>query len=422
MSQEEVQSNPLASVSLKFIGTKTDPALLRAHLYKLSRARTVGELHEKIGAALNRLTSLDAFRSCRTTILPDRGLNTAVIEFDIKDSRWWECSLGFTTDNEGGRSIVNGIFRNLRGRAEQTRVATEYKHNTGTWGYELTHADKLFNPKHYQVSYSLKKSGEEIDQNVIENSYGGSVALETFDGAHKLVLARKVRTNQIAAEFASLELLRQELATTAKNSLTYTYTTDSRDNSTQPKAGYIATLTNELALGSDVRFHKVEGRVSQYYELFRDIPLQLSGQLGFFMPWGFTKTQINDRFRGRYIKGFRSVGDRFPSADPAQQGKYLVEGDDLGKLSQLQLEAKLHFYNLPFLQRAGLTPFIYGNMIVIDPLYTKSADHFKQQMRGSAGFGLGWNMAFGRIEFSYASRVFTKPGDVSAEFQILFAQ
>mmetsp|Transcript_33877 Transcript_33877/g.59037 ORF Transcript_33877/g.59037 Transcript_33877/m.59037 type:complete len:423 (-) Transcript_33877:4-1272(-) len=422
MSQEEVQSNPLASVSITFEGTKTNHALLRTHLHKLTRARTVGELHERCTRALNKLTALDAFKSCKTTILPGTEINTAIVEFEIKDLRWWELSLGFNTDNEGGRSIVSGILRNLRNRAEQTRVSTEYKHNTGTYGYEFTHIDKLFDPKHFQLVYSLKKSSEEVDQNVIENAYGGSISLETYDGAHKLSIGRKVRTNLIAAEYASMELLRQELPTSAKNSLTHTYTVDRRDSSDYTRSGYLASLTNEIALGNTTRFHKVEAKGTRYFELLKDSPLQLSGSLGFFMPWNFTKSHINDRFRGRYIKGFRSVGDRFPPADPSQHGKYLVEGDDLGKLSQLQLEAKLHFYNLPFLEKISLTPFVYSNLIVIDPLHTKSAEHFKQQTRGSVGFGLGWNMAFGRIDFSYASKVYSKAGDVSAEFQVLFAQ
>jgi outer membrane protein assembly factor BamA len=421
MSQEEVRSNPLGSIGLRFSGTKTHSALLRAHLSQLTHARTVGDLHDRLAAALNKLTRLDAFKTTATTIYPGSGVNTAVVHFDIKDLRWWEMSLGFNTDNEGGRSVVSGIVRNVLGRAEQTRVQTEFKHNTGTWGYELSHVDKLFSPKHYSVSYSAKKASDELDQNVIENSYGGSVSLETFDGVHRVTLGRKVRTNAIAVEYASLALLREELATTAKNSLTHTYTLDTRDNSEQPTTGRQTTVTNEVALGHDASFHKVEGRVSQYFPLFPDIPLQVSGYLGFFTPWAFTKTNINDRFRGRYLKGFRSVGDRVPPANPEQVGKYLVEGDDLGKLSQMSLEAKLHFYNMPFLQRAGLIPFIYGNLIVVDPLHTKSAAHFQQQTRGSLGFGLGWNMAFGRIEFTYASRVFSKPGDVPAEFQILFA-
>jgi outer membrane protein assembly factor BamA len=417
----EEESTPLTSISLNFEGTKTSSALLTAYLHKLTRARTVGDLHQKLAGALAKLSHLDAFETSSAMILPGQQLNSAVVQFDLKDSRWWDLRLGVDASNEGGRSIVSGIVRNLRGRADQTQAAVEYKHNTGTWGYELSHTDKLFRPEHYSASFSVKKATEELDQNVLEDSFGGAVSFKTLDGVHGLTLGRTIRTNLIATEFASIELLRNELPATAKNSLTHTYKLDTRDNDEQPRAGYLATVTNEVAVGNDACFHKVEGRVSEYFELLPDITLQLSGILGFFLPWTFHKTKINDRFRGRYLKGFRSVGDRFPSVDAGQYGKYLVEGDDLGKMSQLSAEAKVHFYNTPILHAAGLTPFLYSNLIIVDPLHTKSASHFQKQARGSLGFGLGWNTAFGRVEFSYATRVFSKPGDVAAELQVLFA-
>jgi hypothetical protein len=125
---------------------------------------------------------------------------------------------------------------------------------------------------------------------------------------------------------------------------------------------------------------------------------------------------MTDRYRGRYVRGFTCVGDREPPADEKQRGVYNIEGDDLGKNSQLQLEAKLHFYNAPVLNTLNIFPFIYGNAIVIDP-----AKRDLKEVRGSFGFGLGWALNVGRIELCYATRVYGKPGDVPAELQLLFS-
>ena len=66
----------------------------------------------------------------------------------------------------------------------------------------------------------------------------------------------------------------------------------------------------------------------------------------------------------------------------------------------------------------GISPFVYGNLICLEP--SLKVDEVKEKVRGSVGFGLGWNSSFGRLEFSFASKVWTRPGDISAEFQILF--
>ena len=64
----------------------------------------------------------------------------------------------------------------------------------------------------------------------------------------------------------------------------------------------------------------------------------------------------------------------------------------------------------------NLFPFIYGNYMLIDPM-----KRCIMESRGSVGFGLGWALAVGRIELTYSTRVWAKPGDVPAEFQLLFS-
>lgn len=84
------------------------------------------------------------------------------------------------------------------------------------------------------------------------------------------------------------------------------------------------------------------------------------------------------------------------------------------------MEAKLHFYQTPYLTYAGMTPFVYASLYTVNPASLASAQLI-QATRGAVGFGLGWNTIFGRVEFAYASKVWSKPGDVPAEFSVLFS-
>lgn len=269
--------------------------------------------------------------------------------------------------------------------------------------------------------YSVRKFSEELDQNITEHGYGGNIVLKSFNGKHKFEIGRYVRTNKIAVEYASIKLLKEELPVSVKNYLTHTYTRDSRDDPQETRSGSLLTLSNEFAVGADTRFHKIDLKYHQYFPILSHLSLQTSFGIGAFLPWINTKTHVNDRYRSRYTKGFRAVGTREQPADANIRGRFAIEGDELGKLSALNMEVKLHFYQTPIISGVGLVPYIYANMICEEPhKFTSARQYISENARGSVGIGLGWIGAFGRVEFSYASHVWKRPGDVSAEFQVLF--
>ncbi|CAG9331805.1 unnamed protein product [Blepharisma stoltei] len=413
--------NPIVSVELDFRNTSTNPELLKRYVRPLTKSRSVEELHAKIKETVYKLNALDMYRSCDAIVLPGKTIDAALVQFVLKDKRWWNLSFGANADSEGGKSVLSAHLRNLRGKADLTNINLEYKLNTGTWGYEVFHHDKLYMPGKWEMMYSVKKYSDELDQNVKENAYGGSFAIKSANGKHKLEAGRFIRTNDVAVEYASLKLLKEELPVSVKNYISHTYTRDLRDDTSEPRTGSLTSITNEFALGGDVNFHKVDLKFNHYFPILSNVVFQSTFGLGAFIPWKNTTTKINDRYRSRYIKGFQAIGTREQPADPTMRGKFAVEGDDLGKLSVLNLETKLHFYNTPVISGVGLVPYLYANMICEEPhKVTNLKTYFREKARGSVGIGLGWVGAFGRIEFSYATHVWKKPGDVSAEFQVLF--
>lgn len=418
---QTAQEARLVDVSLAASGSRTQPGLLERFLAPLAATGSVGELQERLLESLQKLNDLSSFKRCDMEVHPGQKPDSAVVKLNFEPLRWWGLSMGVDANNEGARTTTTALFRNLRGRCDETRLSFEYKPTTSRTGVEISHLDRLFVPGTWQGVYALRNYNDEVDVNLVETGYEGSFTLKSLDGTHQFCIGRAVRTSLIAWERASLELLKGEMPVNARNRLSYTFNLDGRNDKLAPTKGHFLSLTNELAYGADTRYHKVEIRGKQYFPVSSRIALEFSGFLGMILPWESSKHHVTDRYRGLYMKGFRSVGPRTPSANPSLAGKYHLDGDDLGQSSQLSLESKLLFYATPILHSVGLVPFIYANAIGINPrAMTRPVDYVRTQMRTSVGFGLGWSMALGRIEFSYASKVWSKPGDYPAEFQVLF--
>jgi outer membrane protein assembly factor BamA len=420
---DEIRYDPLESIDYEFLGTSTDRKLLNLYARNLKKARSIGELHTKILKVVHRLKSLEAFKTCDITVSPGAKIDSALVSFSLKDEKWWNMSLGLTANNEGGKTEASASFRNLRRKADRTLFKMEYKPNTKTYGYQLVHNDKFFVLGKWEAIYSFKHGTEELDVNLRENNYAGVFACSPIGGKHKLEIGRTVRTNSIRVENSSLKLINQGLPVNAKNFIAYTLNRDTRDNPQFAQSGSNATITNEFAYGADNKFHKIDLKYSKYFGLTPSIVLQTSLSFGMFFPWKFTKVSINDKYRNRYVKGFNTLGTRKISDNPLVASGYLIPGDNLGKLSNLILESKIHFNNTPGIENSGLVPFVYGSLICEDPgKFSSLKSYFRDYIRASAGFGIGWNGSFGRIEFIYNTKVLSKPGDITSEFQIHFGE
>lgn len=418
---EEVKahaSNPIYAVDLKISNTCVQHKYIEAFVKHLLQVRTVEDLHQGLVRAMQGFHTLGVFRSSNIAIMPGPFEDTASVEIALVDSPSWDTRLAFSDDFEGGSTEFTWFLRNLRKKADLTSLRLQYRHNTGSKGYAIDHIDQMFRPGKLLANWSFMKTTRELDQNVLEHISGAEFGIQSFDHSHKLDFGRHVRQNLIAVQYASLALL-EELPVSSKNFVAYSYNASSIDNEDEPTQGYSFQLRNEFALGETI-FHKCELKASYFRSLIDYITLETSVNAGWILPWSFTKVHTNDRFRCRYIKGFTSAGERVASPEPKLAGKFQVPGDDLGSNGYACMETKLHLYETPFLVYAGITPFLYANLILVNPTL-QSAEQLRATMRGSVGFGATWNLLFGKVEFAYASKVWSKPGDVPAEFSVRYS-
>jgi len=410
----EFAQHPIREIGMEFSCTQTSSNALKDYLKFLTKSRTVGELSKNINESIRRLEQLENFRSCDVKVLPGYYPDSALVSFVLKDLRWCGLSFGTSGGSEGAKINVSGVLRNLLCKADQTKFQVEYKYNTGTLEYNFLHENKLFKPGKLETALNLRSLTEEIDQNLFLNSYKGSFALKTNDKKHTLEVGKYFRFSNIAVENASETLLKEGLLPTTKNYLCHNFYLDTTDGSDEPREGFKFNALNELAYSEDSRFHKFDLVLQKYLSLAENITFQGTCKLGVIIPWEFTKLTLVDKYRARNQRGFISLGSRQPSLDPASRNKFLAEGDDLGKNSQLGLEAKLLFY------KGALRPFIFGSLNCLGLENSESPiDYLKNHARGALGFGLRFSTFMGVIEFTYSAKVWSKPGDVTDEFQIL---
>lgn len=410
---------PLASVSLEFLNTKTNPQLLYKLLQSVRKAPSIKELQHRLVQAAYTLRALDIYEKCEIDIYPGISLDTAIASFDFKEYSMLGWDLGLFPDSRGVKAALGFKLRNLTGRADRTRFGVNYMLNSHSVLYELEHHDQLLSPGKLESLLKLEKGVRELDSHVMEDKYGGAVYLISADKAHTLGVGRYIRTNMITPEYASQALL-NEIPVSSLNFLSYLYRYDTTDHPLYPKQGDLLLLKNQVAYG-DARYHKLDLGYSHYFALTSKLIFESSLSFGMFTPFEMAKTFFNDRYRTDNIKGFRSIGAREPPCQAYASENPNFIGDEMGKLSLLQLEAKLHFYNLPLFSKLGLVPFVYGNLVLPDPLKMKfSYDNAVNEARGSYGVGLGYNSTRGRIEISYNTRTFSKPGDLVGEIQVTY--
>jgi len=419
---EDYATEPLSKVELEFSSTKVSHSVLSQYLKLLCKSRTVEELHNNIADSAVFLNALDTFSSCFVEVLPGSIPDSAKVSFDLQDSKRWGVGFGTNSNSEGGSFSMSASLKNLRGKADLSITEVEYSPRSKTFGYSINHYDRMFVPLKWESLYTFQNSHKKLTQNVAENLWGGSLAFVSSDGVNSIKLGSFSRTNKIAVEHASLELLKEIFPVSTKNFVSYKYTYDTVEDEEEPRAGHTLEILNELAFSKDTQFHRLEVAGRKFYSLTENLVLKGSCNLGVIVPWAFTSSHINDRYIGKYKKGFSSYGGRAPPADQNLRGKFQPEGDDLGKMSELNFEGKLQFYNTPLLSAIGVVPFIYGNLLCAEPHKCSSPkSYLKDYGRGSIGFGLDWKTSLGTVEFSYSAKTFKKPQDVSAEFQVIFS-
>jgi outer membrane protein assembly factor BamA len=413
-------NSSLDHVKLSFSKMHTDSRLLRKLLRDLRKSPNIDSLHKNIIQAAKTLAKLDTFKLCNVKVKPGNLENTANVKFKLTEMQTWYLRGGINSDNRGKRASLSLHMRNLRQKCDGTVLTLAYLYNTKSIGFEFQHYDRLLIPGKFEGMVKVRKWNEFLDHNFLEDLYGGSVILMTPGKVHTLYTGIYTRTPIISVQNASRALL-SELSVNNIRHLGYIYRKDKTDHPTKPTSGLLFSIKNEIACG-DSQYHKLETSLSRYFVLKPSTIFQASAAFSAIMPWSFTSTYFSDRYRLNDLKGFISLGAREPAIKPEFQ-ENVISGDNIGRDSYLLLEGKIHFYDVPVLKKFGLIPFVYGNLVVPDPLRIRNLQGYvRDNYRAATGVGIGYNFTQGRVELSYTAQAIKRAEDYVAEIQFLMTE
>jgi len=405
----------LTQVDLKTRNSNLHAPVLTQLLSPVSAARSVGELHKRILASMESLNRLKLYQRLEVKMLPGSRVDTALIEYDFQCLKWWDWGLRMGGSREGGCVLPSMLLRNIRGGAEQTSATLEFKPNTMTWGLRLDHVSPAILPTSWALALNYHIKQKQLDLNLHVLEKGEAVTFTSHDGSNAVIVGREVRTNCPYIDRASMQLLQSAILTSEKYYIAHEWRTSSLDEG--ETQGHYLRIRNELAVGSSTQAHTLDLTCTQFFQVHDNgLILELTGWWRWMPGWTFTKVHYNDRLRATYIKGFRSIGERNPPADGSLEAHFNAPGDSVGSTNVITAEAKLHFRKNPLLHLLGLSPFLYGNIVGAG----LDVGRAKQGIRWSAGMGVDWKTRFGRVELTYAAKVFTRQGDLPAEFQVLY--
>jgi len=386
--------NRLNKVDLEFSKTSVSYEVLEKCLKPVRYSRTVEELDSNLTRCMEKLKTLEAFKSCTVEVLPGEAFNSALVDFRFKDLEFWDLRANTAYGLQGGSLGVLLLMRNIRKKADVTSLMLTLRHNPTLWGLSLQHHEKILGPLEGLFSFGVGHC--ELDQNLKESSLSELVVLKHKNSNNTFEFGRKFRSNKLKTNYSSSELIQEALLETAKNYLKHTFWWGP------------VSFSNEFAISSDVRFHKTELQVRKLSELWENVVLESRLDAGLVVPWNFSKLTVNDKYFYNNQKGFKSIGSRVPSEENLK-GSYGLDGDNLGSNYFCTLESKVYLYKNATLNALGLVPFAYGNLIL------------RERLRGSLGFGIAYSSRFGKVELVYSAKVWKQPGDLSAEFQVLFS-
>lgn len=401
--------DPLSNINIQIHSTSTSAALLKRLLSFILHSPTVQQFHGNLIDSAYTLDSLHMYSKCDIEVVAGETLNSATVNYKLNDLKWWDIKFDLDHDSEGIKLVSRALLRNLREQADISAFNLEYKYNTGTFGYKFTHLNQLSVPGKLKSYFTLEKYSKELDLNLSEQGYGGNIGIRSFDDLHTFEVGRYIRTYSLDTVNASKKLIETTLPVSSRNYISHVLSLDKRDGEVSPRSGWMLNIMNELS-GLDSLYYRIAGQFTYFYPFTESLVFEPSFLGGAILAWPGLSPKPADLHRIRFIKGFNAIGNREP---PVQLHPKLPNpGDDLGSKFFLKIEGKLHLHDTPILQRIGMVPFLYVNSVYLP------ASTFYSSLRGSLGFGVGWNLAIGRLEFSYASKVWKQPGDFSVDFLV----
>lgn len=397
-------ANPLNSIHLTF-SSSLNHEILEEYLKFLKKSKNIEQLHDNLKLASKKLSILDSFTDCKVEVYPGVQANTAEVRFIMteKDFSIYQFEADMDPTRVSCRYLLRGLMKKPSLSEFKLGIVPYLNDFDGSFSY----MDRISLVKDLNHGFKVGKNVRMLDLSAHQTVYFGEVFLKTWNDKHALSAGYHLRSNRIATKTLSLDLIKNCILPTDKYFIAYNY-----HNPAFLNYPLSVKLRTEIAK-SQTSFTKTHLSIAYKYNFFSDYFWVNKAKLGFLHTFNNKKPCINDAFRYHNVKGFKYLGARQHGRDSNPE----VAVDNLGTQKKLYFETMALKNSFPLFTRLKLTPYVYGSSA-----YVLEKPSWRDNIRCAVGFGMKWQLPFGSLDFSYASRVWRQPGDIPAEFQVFFTR
>lgn len=370
----------------------------------------------KLRRSQRRIRNLGFFKGVEVTNVEGSAEDRTVIKVEVEEQPTGEISFGVGFSSLDGPLADVGIReRNLLGRGQDLRF--RFSGAASRQEFDLGFTEPYFLDRRLSAGVDLFRITRDLqdDSSYDEERTGAGIRFG-YDLGEDLSQSvgyqiKKTEISNVDADAS--RVIREQEGSTTVSQISQTLTYDRRDNRIDPREGYFASVTNDLAgFGGDVAFLRTRLKGGYYYPLSDDYTLALLGESGYIFGIG-DDIGIAERFfvGGRIFRGFSrsGIGPRDVTTDDALGGnKYYVGTVELS-------------FPLGLPDDLGLKAFVFtdaGSLWDVDDSGSEIAD--SSAIRASMGTGLAWATAFGLIRVDVAQAILKEDEDETEIFRFSF--
>ncbi|MFA7428633.1 MAG: outer membrane protein assembly factor BamA [Rhodospirillaceae bacterium] len=365
-----------------------------------------------------RIRNLGFFEDVRVNNVPsETAPDRTVVQVEVQERSTGELSFGV-----GWSSGMGALFdislreRNLLGRGQDLRSKLTLAQRRQE--IDLSFTEPYFLDRPLAAGFDVFHTRSDLqDESSYDTKETGAALRMGFNYTDRLTQGIKYTVSRTAIEnvpTSASQAIKDSLGSTTLSMVSQTLTYDRRDSLVDPREGYFARLSNDLAgIGGDENFFRTTVDGGQYFPITDDVTLAVQGSAGIVA--GFGK---DVRFNRNYYLGGDSLrGFEYGGASPRDSGTK----DVLGGKWMAAATAELRFpLGLP--QELGLTGKAFSDIGMIgEPDGTNKYNILTSSApRASVGVGLVWVSPMGPVSIDLAQAVLKEDWDRTEFFRFNF--
>ena len=367
----------------------------------------------EIRDAQSRIEGLQFFKTTKVDVRPGSEPGKALVDVEVEEQPTGSLSLGGAySTTEGFSAQISLTERNFLGRGQT--VTASFSGSSQFGNIEFGFYEPALFDRDLLAGFNIYYRNRDFNEQSFQTSSLGFEPKIGFPLSEngRLTLTYQISNDDIYNVLDSAsQIIRDEEGAMITSAVAFTYAYDRRNSVVDPTAGFVLTLTQELAgLGGDTQYTKTQGNAKVYKSLFEE-EVVLSAELEGGYIYANDGTRITDRFTtgGDSFRGFarNGIGPRdYCDAGECVRGPDDVNVDEAvggNAYSVLRLDAS---FPLGLPEQYGIYGGLFadaGSLWLLDNTAGSMGtvdDAF--YMRSSVGVSLFIDTAFAPLRFNYA--------------------